>query len=213
MSKVKMIAAVLIAAFALSALVSASASAAAGWMVNGTLLSGSAALASTAAVEKPGTLTAAGVTIECTSSTLHSIESEIKSPNTNAIRSVEYSGCSSVTASCALAGGTGVIATLPFTGEVTLSGSSGVVDTFTPKTKSLFATIGYEGEICALKGVQPVTGKAKILAPTGQEERTVQQASSLVTEASGELKVGSAPASIVGTVLSKLASGLPWSFL
>jgi prolyl oligopeptidase PreP (S9A serine peptidase family) len=212
MSKAKMIIPTLIAVVAFSALASASASAAtAGWMVGGTLLSGSEALATTAAVDENGKLLASGITIECKGSTLNGVAPEIKSPNTGSATSLIFTQCQSKTESCTIT--PEELKTVPLNVEATLEGALAVVATFTPKTKTTFATIEYKGEDCALEGLDAVTGKAKVLAPTGQDERTLQLINAITTEASGELKDGSSPATLTGSALLKLASGKPWSFL
>jgi hypothetical protein len=213
MSKAKMIVTTLIAVIGLSAIVSASASAA-GWMVNGTELKGSAALANTAAVDKNSKLTAAEVTIECTGKTLNGAGPEIKAGNTGHAKSLEFTGCKSTTETCKLGGGnaTGIIGTLPVNAEATLSGALGVVAKFTPETK-LFATIDYEGSKCALAGVQAIKGKVTVTAPTGQDERTAQEIVANVTEASDELQVGSSAAEFTGSALLELSKGEKWSLL
>jgi hypothetical protein len=212
MSKVKLITMACVAALALSAFASASASAAtAGWMVKGTMLSGSKALATTAAVHEFGKLKAAGVTIECKGGTLNGIAPEIKSPNLGAAKSLEFTGCKSITANCEIS--PEKINTVPLLAEATLEGALAVKVLFKPETKNTFTTVEYTGALCALQGVQPVTGKATVSAPTGQDERTLQQLNANVTETSGELKVGSSPAELKGVALLRLASGEPWSFL
>jgi flagellar capping protein FliD len=214
MSKAKMVTSTLIAVAVLSALISASASAAtAGWMVNGTLLNGTAALATTAFVDEAGVLKSAEakIEIECSANTLNGIAPEIKSPNTGSAASLEFTGCKALTPNCAL--GSSTIGTVPISVEATLEGTLAVVATFKPKTKATFATFEFTGTNCAVLGLNAVTGTAKVLAPTGQDERTLQLINSIATEASGELKVASSPASLLGSILIKLASGAPWSFL
>jgi hypothetical protein len=214
MSRAKMITSTLIAVVALSALVSASASAAtAGWMVNGTLLNGTRALATTAAVDENGILKSSGadVEIECSGKVLNGLVPEIQSPNTGQTNSLEFTTCVALTPNCTLLSST--IGTVPISVEATLEGTLAVVATFKPKTKTTFATFVFEGSKCASAGLNGVTGTVKVLAPTGQDERTLQLINSLATEASAELKVASSPASLLGSILIKLASSEPWSFL
>jgi hypothetical protein len=97
--------------------------------------------------------------------------------------------------------------------EATLEGVLAVVVTLNPKTKSIMATFAFEGSKCASAGVNAVTGTAKLLLPTGQDERTLQLVNSIATKASGELKVASSAAQLKGSILVRLASGEPWSFL
>jgi hypothetical protein len=95
-------------------------------------------------------------------------------------------------------------------GEATLEGATAATLTFSAKTKTTLATIGYVGESCALSGVQPVTGKFVMLAPMAQVEATSHLAKA--TSASS-LKSGSSAAMLTVSALLKLASGEPWSFL
>src|SRR5580704_16458798 len=125
-----------------------------GWVIGEERLLGTAALATTASVDERFRLKAAGVTVECTGSTLNVIGSEIKAPNTMAATSITFNGCSAG-APCSLA--TSSFGTVPLSAELTelLAPEDKVV--FTPKTKMTFATLKFEGATCLLEGVQPVT--------------------------------------------------------
>jgi len=213
MSRAKVIIAAFIAALAISAVGSAAASAStAGWMVNGTLLSGSKPLATTAAVMKTGVLTFSTVTVECTGETLNGIAPAIESSNKGSATSLEFTACKTPTGSkCELVGTK--VNTLPITVEATLSGTLGVRASFSPKTGTLFTTLLFKGASCAIaEEVQPVTGKANVLGPTGQDERASQEIVATALTA-GELKVGSSAATLAGAALLRLASGESWSFL
>jgi hypothetical protein len=208
MSKAKPLITACLLVLALSALTPAVASAAtAGWMVNGTLLAGSRALSTTAAVEEEWQVQAAGVSIKCSGSIVNAMSPEIVAPNRGAAKSVTFNGCSA-NANCKVPTS---ISTLPILTEATLDGTLAVKEVIKPETKTPFATLLLEGELCALDGVQPVTGKASVLA-SGHEERTLQQFHA-TTEVAGELKIGSSSASLTGSSLVRLASGEPWSFL
>lgn len=213
MSKVKMIVTILIAVFAFSALASASASAAtAGWMVGGTMLSGSTALATTAKVVETGTLTAVSsedVTIECKSSVLTGEEPKIEAGTKGSAKSLIFKECASTNANCTI--GSPTIGTAPINAEATLEGTLGVKVTFTPKTTKVFTTIDYIGSSCALAGVKPVKGKASVKAPTGQDENTLQLIEA--DTGAGELEVGTSEAILKGSAQLKLAAGGLWSFL
>lgn len=74
------------------------------------------------------------------------------------------------------------------------------------------ATIKFEGTECPLKGVQGVTGSITFLALTLQDSRTVQQIN-FTNEEPGSLKLGSSAVEVNLTILERLASGLPFSFL
>jgi len=219
MSKVKVIIAAFVAVLALSALASASASAAtAGWLVNGTLLTGTqtAALATTAAVDQNGVLKFKGITVTCTGTTLNGVTPLIEaSGNKGSAGSLGFTGCSGGGENCTLALADSSIGTLPVvTGEVTLEGTLGVQATFKAKTGTLFTTLKFEGASCAIASeVQPVKGTAHATGPTGQDSNVLQLLSVNATSASEELKVGSSAASLIGSALLKLASSLPWSFM
>jgi hypothetical protein len=207
-----MIVTTLIAVFVFSALASASASAAtAGWMVGGTQLTTTAALATTAKVDQKGTLEvpSAEVTIKCEGSTLNGVAPQIGPGNMGSATSLVFTVCESTTSTCTI--GSPTIGTVPILAEATLEGALGVKVIFTPKTTKVFTTIDYIGEKCALEGVKPVKGKATVKAPTGQDENTLQLIEAATT--SGELEVGSSEAILKGSALLKLASGQPWSFL
>jgi hypothetical protein len=214
MSKAKIMMTVCVGVLALSAFASASASAVtAGFMVNGTMLNGTKALASTAAVDEVGVLNTAGVTITCNGSVLNGASPKIDSAtNMGDAESLTFNGCSA-NANCKVPTS---ISTLPVLVDLTLDGTLAVKGKFLPhgpgaNTKT-FATILFEGNLCALEGVQPVSGTQAFLAPTGQDERTLQLISA-TQDVAGELKVGSNAATLKGSILVRLASGEPFSFL
>jgi hypothetical protein len=211
MCRVRRIVVVCVGVLALSVLASASALAAtAGWMVNGTNLKGSAALATTAAVDEDGILVGAGFHIQCSGKTANSIAPEIKSPNTGRASSLEYTECEGEEP-CKINSPT--IKIFPVTEEATLEGVLATVATFKPATGTVFATIKFEGTECGLAGETPFKGQFKVLAPFGQDEGTLGQVNSITTEASKELLVGGSAAGAKGSVLLQLAHGEPWSFL
>ncbi|HVR05054.1 MAG TPA: hypothetical protein VMS02_03360 [Solirubrobacteraceae bacterium] len=194
----------------LSTLIWAPASAAgAGWRVNGTTLTGSEALSWYAQVDAQNVLKGAGVTITCSGASVNSEHLQIEASNKGSTTQLEFTGCST-TAPCAVGA---KIATKPLTLEATLEGTLAVVATLAPKTGTLITTLEFAGTECSLAGTQPVSGHAKLLAPTGQDERTVQLVNEITTEASGELKIGSAAASLSGSELFTLTSCKGWSFL
>jgi hypothetical protein len=205
---------ILIAALALAALASTSALAVPpGWMINGETLSGSEALATTAKVDEVYKLksSAANVSIECNGSTLNMIAPEITSPSSGSDSSLEFTGCKALTANCTLSSSS--IKSTPSTLELTLEGVLAVIVTLRPKTKTTMETFLFEGEKCASEGLNAVTGTAKLLLPTGQDERTLQLVNSIATEASDELKVASSAAELRGSVLIGTGSGDTWSYL
>ena len=214
MSKAKVIMAAFAAVLALSALASASASAATvGWMVNGQLLTGSKALATTAAVDETATLSGGGFSLKCNGAILKGTTPEITSPSMGSAGSLLFTECISTTTNCILSSGDKEIGTVPILSESTLEGASGVRSTFMPKTGSIFATIKFEGENCSGSGVKAVTGSAVTSSPTGQTESILQLLSVNTVASEGTLKFASGAAKLTGSALLKLASGEPWSYL
>jgi hypothetical protein len=210
MSRIKLGFSLVVMVFVLNALVSASASAAtAGWMVNGALLSGSKALATTAKTDESFKLTGAGLTITCSGSTVSSLAPEISSPSMGTFLLV-FVECIAVPPCFLIVTG---IRTVTILTETTLQGSQATVTTLKPKTGTTFSTFAVEGETCAAAGNVAVNGQAKILAPEGQIENTLQLQKAITTEASKELFIGKTAASLSGSALLKLASGERWSFL
>jgi hypothetical protein len=216
MSRTKIIVATLLAVFALSAFISSSASAAtAGWLVSGTLLTGTqtASLAATAAVDQDPVLKFKGITITCSGSTVNVAEAQLGEATTGA--GATFTSCSASGEECALEGQPVNIGTTSVVSEVTLEGSSGTATTFRPEIGTTLATIKFgSGISCSTSGEKlPVTGEAPATEPTGQNERTLQLYNLNISSASGKLKVGSSAASLEGSALLKLASSRPWSFM
>jgi hypothetical protein len=210
MSRAKVIIAALITTLAVSVVGSSVASAAtAGWMVGGTNLTGTAALATTAAVDQSAVLKFKEITVTCKGKTLNGLAPIIESSNKGSASSLEFTECAAA-GKCELVGTK--INTAPISVEATLDGVLAVTATFKPKTTNVFTTLLFTGTLCGIGGeVQGVTGHVAVLAPTGQDERTVQQIN--VDAAGTALEVGEAPATLTGSALLKLASGKTWSFL
>ncbi len=180
----------------------AAASAQANWFVEGTQLTGTQALATTAAVDESFKLKAAGVTITCTGKNFEGVSPQIEAPESATATSLVFKECASSEA-CTV---TKTIGTVPVRASVTEGASPAVKAVFSPKTKTIFATIKYNGAECPLLGVQPVTGKATALLPTGEEDNVLQEVAPNIAEASGELKLGSSAAELKGAALLELAS-------
>lgn len=195
-----------ILALSASALVS---SASAQWMVNGTTLAGTAKMLVKARVHVFGKIKAAGVTIECSGENLEAVSPQIEAGDKASASSLIFTSCAA-NSNCTV---TKTLGTVPLVATAVLGVAPAVNVTFKPKTKTLFATIALSGAECALLGTQPVSGTAKVLAPTGQTEKEAQLVEAKVTEASGELKVGSSPAELKGSYLLLLEAHLTWSFL
>ncbi|HEY3827583.1 MAG TPA: hypothetical protein VGL57_00155 [Solirubrobacteraceae bacterium] len=211
MSRAKVIIVALVAALAVSVVGSPVASAAtAGWMVGGTNLTGTAALATTAAVDKNGVLRFSSLIIECTGKTLNGVAPLIESTNKGSVTSLGFTGCATVGGKCTLVGTT--INTLPISVEATLDGLLAVTATFKPKAGTLFTTLLFTGATCAFGNeVLGLSGHVAVLVPTGQDERTLQQIN--VAAAGTELFLDESPLTFEGSALLRLASGKTWSFL
>lgn len=181
----------------------------AGWKVNGTLLTGTHVILSTAKVDQEFKLKAAGLTFECPSTNPGNIAGSFVAPNKIEATNATLLGCSaSGPSGCSIPK---TINVLPTVAEATLDGLLAVKVTIKPKTKTVLLTTEFKGEECALAGPESVTGQASVLAPTGQDERTLQQIVS--TTVSGELKASGEPAEVVGSALVQLLTGETWSFL
>jgi hypothetical protein len=199
-----------IAVLVASVLYAATAAAAsADWFVEGSELSGTAALATKATVDEAFKLKAAGVTVECAGGTLNGTSPEIKLPSTVAATSLTLSECKA-SEHCTLA--TKTIGTLALLAEVSTILYPEAKATFLPK-QSKFAAVHFEGAECALAGVQSLTGKATALLLSGEVESKQQEIKLKTTEASKELKLGSSAAELTGLTLLSLASEKEWAFV
>lgn len=217
MSSPKALTAALIALLVFVVTASTPAYATSSWMVNKAELSGSAALATTAKKVENVKLIFSAVTVECSGENVAYVSPQIEGVNKGSSLSLTFSGCKATSKNCSLASSMKEkVGTLPLAEESTLEGSSRekVESRVSPKTGSIFATLAFAGANCSLaEEVQPVSGKGKLEAPTGQVENTLQEIKASITEASKELKVGSASASIAGAVNAKLANSNTWSLL
>jgi hypothetical protein len=214
MSRVKVVFAGFVAVLTVSALAPSSTMAAGGgWLITGTLLVGSASLASSAFVDEVSVMTFSSTTIKCSASTLTGLNPQIESPNKISATGLIFKECAVTSVGeCSLSSGTS-IGTLPVVAEVTLDGPSGIRGVVKPKTVTTFATIKLEGANCSETGKVPIKGTASWLTPAGQTERTWQLRGLNVTAAAKELEVGNTAASFKTSILGKLASSLPWSFM
>jgi hypothetical protein len=218
MSRAKLLVVACFAVFGLVALASGSASAAEGWDVNGTLLSGTTALASTALVLQEGVLKIeAGETVEikCKAHELLINEGVLKSPDGLLAKDVTFHGCETVGPSAAQCTIPDLILTVPVHGLASLEGPLNTLIKVLPQTKVTFSTIKFDnatGGACALLGVQPVTGGVDLLIHEGFDPATLHRV--LAFSLTGGLKVGSSNAVLEGLEADlKLASGLRWNYL
>jgi hypothetical protein len=206
MNRTKVLGLALLAAFALSIVASASASAAA-WHVGTKELKTSS---ETAAVKSPATvitaakLTAAGVTITCTG--LEGVSPELVGPNVFTATSLTFTGCSVTAGECKVATS---IKTVAVKGEATTGTSPDDKVVLKPASGTSFTTIEFEGAKCALAGEQAVKGQVTIDAPKGVTPAAKQKIT--VNDSTG-LKVGVNAATITGEAELALVSGEEFSF-
>lgn len=211
MSKAKPLLATCFAAVLLSILMSATASAA--WDVNGTLLVGSAQIASPAKVLNHGRLEvpAAGVNIECVSTELGLTEAFIVHPDELRIKSVTFKECGA-TAPCTI-GSEKTLSTLPVHGLASLDGLNTLIKLL-PLPSKTYAIIKFEGETCPLLGNQPLTATGAaidFLIHEGADPRVLHL---ILGFSLAGLKEGSDEATLTGLDFdAKLVSGLTWNFL
>jgi hypothetical protein len=205
MYKGRLLAALSLAAFTLSAI--AAGSAQAGWIVLGSPLAKSATIG-TKSTDKAARLHYSTATVECSSISLGG--GEVDAPSQILVNSLELGGCSvTEPATCKLTGTT--INSLPLEALATLDGSLGFKAKIKPKTGELLATFKLEGTSCSLSGRQAASGTATLLSPEGQDERLLHLVNLLI-ETAGELEVGSAAAELSGSTLVCWESDMTWRF-
>jgi hypothetical protein len=209
--------ATVLAGLAFSVLGSSTASAVSpGWLVNGTLLTGTqtAAVATTAAIDTKVIFGYGGIAIRCSTSALQVIGPQIESGSKISAASVLFKECKATGENCSLSSAMGgTIGTLPITSEVTLDGALAVQGVAKPQAGGIFATLKFEGEVCAETAKVPIKGTVQWLAPTGQDGRVSQLANVNISLSSGELEGGDQLAFLELGSLGKLASSLSWSFM
>ena len=215
MSKVKIIVAAFAAAFALTAVAAASASAD-GWHVNGVELTGSqsASLATLAVVDKPVTLNVPALPLEITcSGHLEGVSPEITAPNTGSASSLTFTGCTVVPTTCTLS--SPEIKTEAVTATASLAAGTADHLLFKPTTAKHFAEFELTGSSCSISGKKAVTGSVVFNAPGGQTESLTHELVGLGSLEQGpdELETANDRSYIEGgLVLLKLENDSKWSF-
>lgn len=215
MRRAKCLVAVVGMAFAIAASMSTQVFAAtSGWMVNGTKLTGTAAISTTASVHEPFILDFSGEEIRCSGEDLSLAKPVIN--GASGMSDVESLGLRKCHGNsiCPLATGMNEeIKTLPVLADLTLDGTPGTKGRFlATNTSKLLATIDFEGAECSFAGPSGIFGALAFLAPTGRSESTLQSIN-LVTEVAGELRLGPIPATLDGSFLLRLANSGSFSFL
>jgi hypothetical protein len=103
------------------------------------------------------------------------------------------------------------ITTTPLTGEATLEGNLAANILVKPSTGTLLSTVEFVGSNCTLQGVQPITGRLSLLAPTGQDEKVLQQIN--LSADAVDLSIGGGLTTLTGSAIVNLTSMATWNFL
>jgi hypothetical protein len=217
LSKVKMVMVVSVVVVVLG--VFGAVPALAGWLINGTTLTGSAAVSTQALTDAPATflVPALGLAIQCTGHFLDGLRPQIFGGDKGYAEQLRFLGCGTVTpAKCELIEKNDTsISTTAVLVLASLGKGESVNVVFTPETKATFGNIEFsEANTCAFNGDEPVNGAAVAGLPTGQLSLLAQQITGLgSTEGNNSLLVDGDKAFIEGgSYLLTLASDSKWSF-
>jgi len=191
----------------------------AAWLINGTSLTGSAALSTQALVDEEFTLLvpALKLQITCNGHFLDGTNPQIFGTNKASATALTFLGCSTVTPTeCELEPRSTSIATAPILATATKGPGESVRATFTPETGTTFANLKFiKTTECALKGTEPVTGAFVAGVPTGKLSLSAQALTGLgSTEGNNSLQFFGGDKMFLegGRALLTLASGSKWSF-
>ncbi len=183
------------------------------WDVGGKPLSGTVGLKNFRVLEH-GFIEAAGVKVECVGTEIGVSGGELASPDLVRAKDVSFKECKASGGECTLAEKT--VLTLPIHGlaELDPGNSLDTLILVLALPSKTFAVLHYEGEKCALLGIQPITGTGPvidILLHEGHDPRVVHRG--LLRSLPG-LKVGSSEAILTGLVDdAELTTGQEWNFL
>ncbi len=220
MSRAKLLFAASIAVLAFSAMASATASAATGWDVNGTLLVGTAALANTALVLAFGKLESAGVEVQCQGHEIEISEGFIRHPDELLAKDLTFHKCkvlNPATSECKLSNETILTSALHGLAELDTKGSTlNTLILILPLPSKTFAVLTFEGEKCALAGNQPITANKNPAIDLLIHEGGISLLLHLVLAFSlpESLRLGSSEAKLGGLDFDiKLANDQTWAFL
>jgi hypothetical protein len=204
----------LFAVVAFSAMATASASA--GWFVEGKELAQGAkeALTNTAKVDSLATLNipAVGIKIKCEG--LDGEDALIIGTEKGLAKSLIFTGCAVTEPATGCALEKAEVPTVAVNALVTLGTKESDLVTFAPETKSEFAKLHFaSANTCAFNEEESVKGLVKVIAPTGQLELLSQAIEGLGSVENNELEVANDKAFIEnGKALLTLASDSKWSF-
>jgi hypothetical protein len=215
-SKARVVTAVLLAVGALSTLGASSASAT--WLVNGTPLTGSAAVSTQALVDENSTFLVPGFSLVavCNGHFFDALNPRIFSSDKAFASELTFLGCSVVQPTgCELEGQPAAIATTAILALAVKGLGEAAKITFTPETKTTLANIEFKAtNECAFRGLEPITGSFVEGLPTGQLSLLAQAITGLgSTEGNNSLQIAGQKAFIDGgRYLMTLASDSKWSF-
>jgi hypothetical protein len=216
MSRSKSLVVACFATFALCAVVSATAFAGGQWDINGTPLAAHATVGLTNILvlnDGQFKILATGETPEivCKGHEVSLVKGVLIGPDGLLASSVAFRECSVRNSeNCTL--GSSIIETVPVHALAHLDGTLNALLLVLPETKATFATVKYDGNLCALESVATLTGGFHILVH--EAIHSTKRKRALAFSLKGQLKDGSSEAELSGLVGDlELTSGLPWSFL
>jgi hypothetical protein len=216
MCRAKAVATAVFAVFAASSLAASSATAT--WLVGGSPLTGTAALATSAVVDEPTKLLVPdfGLVITCSGAALGLVGPRIEGTDKGFVSSLRFLACNVTQppSGCALEETNQTIATLPLLALA--SKATGEEDriTLTPETKRGFAEIAFNPfDECNMENPLLVAGSVKVGVPTGQLELLNQALVDLGSSENNSLEASAHKAYLAGgRALLKLQSDRSWGF-
>ena len=216
MFKVKIVIAAFTAALALTAVVASTASATAGWLVNGTELTGTqfANLSTLAVVDKSATLNVPALPLKIVcEGDLQGVNPKILAGSTASATSLTFTGCKVVEpTTCELS--SPEIKTEVLNVTATLGPGESVNLTFTTPAKH-FAEFELRGASCSISGKKAVIGSVVLQAPTGQLQLLTQTLAGLgsLEQGTNSLQTANDRSYLEGgKALLTLESDAKWSF-
>jgi hypothetical protein len=217
LSKIKMVTVASAAVVALSAF--GAVPALAGWLINGTTLTGSAALSTQALGDGNPTLLVPSLklAIQCTGHFFDGLKPQLLGSDKAFAEQFSFLGCKTIEPTkCELINENNTsISTTAVLVLVAKGKGEAVNAAFTPEKGTTFGSISFsEQDTCAFAGEEPVMGAAVAGLPTGQLSLLAQQITGLgSTEGNNSLRVDGESVFIEGgRYLLTLASDSKWSF-
>lgn len=197
MSKTRLILASILAALAVSAVASATASAAPQYVINKVSFSGEETVEGKVKAGTKAVLTSklnggAEIKIECSKGSLNT--GKLRENFKGSAKAINFEECKVATPTgCSVAK---TLTTNEVTAEAVDTGTVGVSEKFAPKTGTTFITINVSGELCAGEGSYPVTGAAECegLNPTVEE---VNKGCNFTSTSGSTLKFGTNTATLI----------------